>query len=180
MEKDLSQTAERPSAVPRSPRAMLRLRAPVGFGAGWGLRTGAVHKDRVTAGAGNPEGRESRWEASSGNGGAEGGCGRLRPHHRHRTDRGRRRPRLGIADPRSPRRAHRRPPCSTWARQSGRSPVSRPLTTPGRAGLDPSCRGRCPRDHIPSLCPRRAAGQEDRAWSSGLGSGLNSPPPAGS
>lgn len=69
---------------------MLRLRAPVGFGAGWGLRTGAVHKDRETAGAGNPEGRESRWEASSGNGGAEGGCGRLRPHHRHRTDRGRR------------------------------------------------------------------------------------------
>lgn len=44
---------------------MLRLGAPVGFGAGWGLRTGAVHKDRVTAGAGNPEGRESRWEASS-------------------------------------------------------------------------------------------------------------------
>lgn len=69
---------------------MLRLGAPVGFGAGWGLRTGAVHKDRVMAGAGNPEGRESRWEASSGNGGAEGGCGRLRPHHRHRTDRGRR------------------------------------------------------------------------------------------
>lgn len=60
---------------------MLRLGAPVGFGTGWGLRTGAVHKDRVTAGAGNPEGRESRWEASSGNGGAEGGCGRLRPHH---------------------------------------------------------------------------------------------------
>lgn len=35
---------------------MLRLRAPVGFGAGWGLRTGAVHKDRVSSAQGQSDG----------------------------------------------------------------------------------------------------------------------------
>lgn len=164
----------------QEPEGDAEARGPVGFGAGWGLHIRALQKDRVTAGAGNLGGRESSWTASSGHGGAEGGCGRVRPHHRQQDRQrtqasppGDRRPAPTLAGSPKTTALGR---AATRARQSGRSPVSRPLTTLGQAGLDSSCRRHCPRDHIPSLRPGRLADQEDRAWSSGLGSGLNSPP----
>lgn len=94
---------------------------------------GEWHGLCMKAGGGDLGDREARREASSGNTGAEGGCGRVTCQDRRGSWGSSCSPWHGCTH---------NPPClgggKTWARQRGQSPMSRSPTTPCQAGLDPA------------------------------------------